>query len=364
MIGFFPEMYPDELLYSTFARFYNRSGYCSDAEARADLFENPRLPIDLFLCNPLTKDAEQILFQERTTGRMLEKHTMLPLYIRFAGKLVKQKMMNFHEGIFIPNYERKHREILCYCPACATEDRNRYGETYWHRCHQIPETPICECHHCRLIRYRVDRRHLISAEQAIGENLISSLPVKNQQEIAVARYVKSVFETDMHLEDSISVKPFLLARLRRTPYESTSGHINAEMLRRDITNRFRIPSAQSWEPETVFHENADFYGICLLALFLGISPRELCEHTDTVESKQIGLPRIKSSRPGNKPIDWKAADEQLYPCVQAAIREIRNGACSRAQITKGTIERYLGLKPKMISKMPKCRTLVEAEQEK
>lgn len=364
MIGFFPELYPDELLYSAFSRYYDMSGYCSDASAKADLFENPRLPIDPFLCNPLTKSEKQILLHERTTARILENHTMLPLYLRFAGKLVKQKISGSHEGIFIPGYDSKYR-VLCYCSACAIEDRNRFGETYWHRCHQIPETPICERHYCRLIQYKVDRRHLISAEQAIGKSTISSIPVRNPQEIIIARYVKSVFMADLHLEDSASVKPFLTARLQQTPYASASGHINAEMLRRDIIKRFRIPSVETWEFKDVFDiENSDFFKTCLLGLFLKISPQELCYPGYMERPERIRLPRIETSKRGTKPIDWDAADEQFYPRVQAAIREIRSGARSKAQITKGTVERYLGLKPDTISNMPRCRALVEKEQEK
>ena len=40
MIGVFPEPYPDELLYSVFARYYVRSGYRNYIFVAEDLFLN------------------------------------------------------------------------------------------------------------------------------------------------------------------------------------------------------------------------------------------------------------------------------------------------------------------------------------
>lgn len=38
-----------------------------------------------------------------------------------------------------------------YCACCAAEDKKRYGETYWHRVHQLPATLFCEKHDVPLI---------------------------------------------------------------------------------------------------------------------------------------------------------------------------------------------------------------------
>ena len=40
MIAFFPDAYPDELLYSQLARYYKRSGYVRYAYAVSDLYKN------------------------------------------------------------------------------------------------------------------------------------------------------------------------------------------------------------------------------------------------------------------------------------------------------------------------------------
>ena len=50
MLGFLPEIYPDELLYSLMARYANRSGYLLYRAVAEELFFKPKeLPNILFL---------------------------------------------------------------------------------------------------------------------------------------------------------------------------------------------------------------------------------------------------------------------------------------------------------------------------
>ena len=42
MIGFFPKPYEDELAYSVFARYFERSGYTCFASCSEDLYVNPK----------------------------------------------------------------------------------------------------------------------------------------------------------------------------------------------------------------------------------------------------------------------------------------------------------------------------------
>jgi len=49
-------------------------------------------------------------------------------------------------------YGSKHRR---YCPWCAKEESSRYGETYWHRLHQLPGIFVCERHGCPLVQTNI-----------------------------------------------------------------------------------------------------------------------------------------------------------------------------------------------------------------
>jgi len=46
-------------------------------------------------------------------------------------------------------------KYLKYCPMCAKQDINDYGETYWHRQHQLPEMFYCVKHQIRLVESSV-----------------------------------------------------------------------------------------------------------------------------------------------------------------------------------------------------------------
>ena len=60
MIAFFPEIYPDELLYSQLARYHSRSGYARYVFTVADIYNNQTLVHpDVDFVNRYTPDAMQ-----------------------------------------------------------------------------------------------------------------------------------------------------------------------------------------------------------------------------------------------------------------------------------------------------------------
>src|SRR5205085_11862301 len=76
-------------------------------------------------------------------------------------------------GIIAGRYRRLER--LRFCPSCVIEDRDKYGETYWHRLHQISGVEICPRHDIPLEQSNapwIDRRcpsGVISAESIIQD---------------------------------------------------------------------------------------------------------------------------------------------------------------------------------------------------
>ena len=46
----------------------------------------------------------------------------------------------------------KRRVHLQYCPSCTIEDRRSFGESYWHRMHQLPGVTICITHRRPLVQ--------------------------------------------------------------------------------------------------------------------------------------------------------------------------------------------------------------------
>ena len=144
MIGYFPDPYPDELVYSLLARYCAKSGYLGYVCAAEDIFLNTwNLPNIEFL-NDYKPEIYQLL--EKNTGmrRIVMDHTMFPVYGRFLPhdrRLAAYSALllgkgNYH-NLLPQNKWKKNDRYLRYCPVCVKVDRERYGETYWHRMHQI-----------------------------------------------------------------------------------------------------------------------------------------------------------------------------------------------------------------------------------
>ena len=145
MINYFPTAYPDELLYSRLARYYTKSGYMAYTFAAEELFESKTVRPDMDFINSYTSDAIRAITKNISMEAVIEKHTMFPCYGRFLPRERRQKafqalvsmMGNYYNLLPIPQSKNGKVRCLRYCPACAANDREQYGEAYWHRIHQI-----------------------------------------------------------------------------------------------------------------------------------------------------------------------------------------------------------------------------------
>ena len=86
MITYFPEVYPDELLYSQLARCYVKAGYPAYIYMAEDFFQDRKVRPDIEFINSLTPAALQIITKEMPIREIILKHTMFPYYGRFIAK--------------------------------------------------------------------------------------------------------------------------------------------------------------------------------------------------------------------------------------------------------------------------------------
>ena len=148
MIGFFPEIYEDELLYSQLCRYYQRTGYTKYLSAVDDLFMRRTAHPVIEWVNEFTPDCMKNITRNMDFETIIREHTMFPAYTRFLPK--KRRNDALHSLVIcdgnyynlIVNQNLQYRRYLRYCPACASEDRKKLGETYWHREHQIIHVDI------------------------------------------------------------------------------------------------------------------------------------------------------------------------------------------------------------------------------
>ncbi len=160
MILCFPDPYPDELLYSLWARFSDRVRYFSEKYALRELFGSDRIhPIIDLPCHLGLFTEKLPAGCKYTADYFIDQHTLFPLYSPFMSReratalrelMIANESRGLPQGFYrrfgIVNSLVPRMPWLRYCPICWQEDRTSFGETYWHRSHQVPSFEICPFH--------------------------------------------------------------------------------------------------------------------------------------------------------------------------------------------------------------------------
>lgn len=423
MIPQFPCFYPDELVYSLLARYYARSGYMRYVFAAEDLFVIKTVRPDIEFVNAYTEEVLQMLTKEMPMEKVIEKHTMFPYYGRFLQKERRKKAFEAlvkMEGRYynlLPRPKNKEESFLRYCPLCVQKDREQYGETYWHRIHQLQEIAICPIHNCRLTESRVlisgkTSPSLITAESVV---CLDSTPVvycASMTEKRISQYAARVFLSDLDLETDIVAGDFLHSRMAGTKYRSVRGEQrNIRLLHTELMDYYKnfLESGlkEEWKIQKILSgSRINFFEICQLAMFLEIPDADLvkmvlpskpqeqvfdeqiflmrrkgCTYPeiakklnapyDTVKAigelryKKKGNSPCKSVKCGKKAYNWEQIDKETLPLVRKAIQKLQGDGVARPKkVTGYAVERLLNLPSKRISLyLPLCKAEIENHQE-
>ena len=291
MIGFFPEFYEDELLYSLLARYYVRSGYLNFVYAAQDLFQENMMTAEIEFISFLKETIWKQLCKNMSMEEIIMKHTMFPYYTRFfprkekeaAFNAMKEKRRDYFNLLKLP-YNRTER-FLRFCPVCAEKDREKFGETYWHRSHQMAGVNICPFHKCRLVNSSITMsqrksRILRTAEYEISGTELIQYP-NNEKERELSEYVHTIFQADMDMEQEADLKGFLVSRLEGSKFLSGRGeriylkNLYAEygIYYENITEE---DYKQFWKVKKIMEgTRRSCFEICLLSFFLKIPADDL-----------------------------------------------------------------------------------------
>jgi hypothetical protein len=152
MIGCFPDPYPDELFYSVCARYQQRVRL-PDIALNIDIFSYTSKKSIIDLPKRLS-----ILVGRLPSSSPYDEHyfakynSFLPLYAPFLSHQKKQELFydmaepsSKHSFSGYRTWPRVS-DYLRYCPRCALQDREAFGETYWHRSHNVPFLKLCPKH--------------------------------------------------------------------------------------------------------------------------------------------------------------------------------------------------------------------------
>jgi len=423
MIVYFPTPYPDELLYSQLARYYTKSGYMAYTYAAEELYVSKIVRPDMEFVNVFTPDALRMITRDISMENVVMNHTMFPYYGRFLPLERRQRAFqalvsmqgNYHNLLPIPTKKGNSDRCLRYCPMCAEHDREEYGETYWHRTHQMIGLNVCPEHGCYLMNSSVIISGrmppmLRSAEDVIPiSNLVT---VAHEVERRLAVYMGEVFHADVDMKSDVAVGQFLHSRMSNTKYRSVRGEQrNVKLFHADFTQYYESLSGnwftELWQIQKVLtNDRINFYEICLMAMFLGIPAADLVNMKLPEKSQQqlfdeevyrlhdAGLKypeiakRLKASyntvkaigerrygtyhkspkiplKSGAKPQDWQQIDEDTLPLVKDTIRRLQGDGTTRPKrVTVFAVEKMLHLTSKKVSLyLPQCLAEIRKHEE-
>lgn len=421
-IGYFPEIYPDELIYSVLARYYVHSGYRYYKDVERDLFLTKQGRVDKEFVKQLRPEIIGLLTKHITMEELLERHTMYPFYGRFIDgdrrSMAFEALMSM-EGDFsklfcVPQLRKGEHRYMKYCPKCVLDDRKQYGETYWHRLHQMRNVNLCAIHRCRLIDSAVsfDSResiNLVSAEEAVsfGEAELSQYAVckNNPREIELTQYMVKVFQHPVRKNNIVSVKDFLHSKLVGTQYLSLRGeHKYFHKLWKDMKIFYSgVPEMENildgHIQRVLYGERHFFSEICMIAMFLRIREEDLAimeapakmpeqqfdEKVMKLADAGIGINEIArkmavpssmvrmsmeiSKKESRKKgcyrkngivIDWETLDKELLPRVKSAICDLHGNGEKRPQkVSLYAVGKKLNIQGHRLVKMEQCKKEIE-----
>lgn len=303
MIAYFPAAYPDELLYSQLARYYTRSGYTAYTYAAEELFTSKIVRPDMEFVNTFTPDVFRMITKNMPMEEVVLNHTMFPYYGRFLPLERRQRAFhalvsmqgNYHNLMPIPNRRGGADRYLRYCPACAEQDRQEHGETFWHRTHQMIGLAACPVHGCYLVNSSVVISGkappvLKSAEEVVPAS--GAVTRACEVERQFASYMGQVFQAGVDMQSDVAAGQFLHARMANTKYRSVRGkQRNIRLFHSDFVEFCKEVSGnwftELWQIQKVLTgDRINFYEICLMALFLDVSAVDLVKMELPEKSQQ------------------------------------------------------------------------------
>lgn len=374
MIGYLPPIYPDELVYSWFCRYYVHSGSLNHKLALDDLFCKRSDSLNKEFIGNLNSEARERIEKVITLRDLILKHTMFPQYARFSPnkketieKLINNGAVDVHNVFTVLPRENDDR-FLKYCPVCVKEDRGQYGETYWHRIHQIRGMQVCTKHGCMLHSANVS---------AISYNSFSFQPaefdVDGDREVVMvdkeildySKYIVKVFDAPMGFDNKTPVCAILHKVLKKQGYLKGSQRKVQQLSEdiRDFYSNFGLNNIASFnQVQRVLHGSLyEFLTVCQIAFFLKVPVSKLISATLT----QAEITEWTSHKKAVKR-DWISLDREIAPAVEKFATDIYNGINTDGRPERVALKRVcreFGLHEQSFENLSKCKSIVDRYSE-
>ena len=375
MIGYLPELYPDELVYSWFSRYLVHSGHRLHSVVLRELFcKRSDNPSKEFLGN-LNEDAKKVIREVIPLRDLILRHTMTRCarFLQLAER--KEALRRMEHDYCDPHFlfpiliRNEDDAFLRYCPCCLREQRDTLGEAYWSCRHQLRGVSLCYKHGCLLEHSTVSAKshttyNLCSAE----EFAVIDTPqyCDNPELLRYTRFITDVFDAPMDFERDIPISAVLYHAMARTDYMKRTG-------RSRHTQRFADDLRAYYEgiglsgiatmnqiQRTLLMGHTEFTTVCQIAFFLGMTVEELTAPELTPE--QIAAEQETHYTRDRTPVDWAEFDAETAKILEPLAQAIYDGtfrADGRPErVSERLIYRVLDLQGHRLENMPLCREII------
>lgn len=377
MIVYMPTIYPDELVYSWFCRYYVHSGCLSHKMALKELYCKKSDYLSKEFIGNLNNGAMEQIDKIYSLDKLVLDHTMYPQYARFIP-LAEKKEALYRLGYdscdvhyLFPVLPRNDGErYLRFCPLCVKDDRKTYGEAYWHRKHQIRNMGICTRHKCRLMESNVSAKSEQSFTFCPAESYTYDREAIFENDLLVIQYMEylvSVFESEMDFGSDIPISSILYDGMSRTKYLKPSGRSRYTKMLADDMNKFYrnmgiCSVASVYQIQRVLLENLyDFSVVCQISFSLGMRVEELTASALTEE--EIQQEQDSHYMRNTAPIDWDLMDREMAPALEKAVKAVYDGTASEngrpERVSEKLVYREMNLLGHQLENMPRCKAIFE-----
>lgn len=334
MLPYFPIPYPDETIYSLFARYsvYTGISFASTIEELTGgrkYIGNAKFPRYLGVLHNKIKDMGL------TIDNIIMNHTAYP-YVALLQSPTKRKelrelMINSNGSSRGIGSLKSLNGSLQHCAKCILEDYDKYGESYWHRIHQMPGVFVCPFHKELLLEIEFNKFKFIYPDVSLMSKTICDENVSVHTFNLLNKYAYEVnwLLNNECLAEFNSFEGKIKNKLKSKEYYRSINAIDRVKLSDDLLNYYKnetlkyfnstINDYGDW-PHEILNKNKHHSSIkyILLIIFLWGSLKSFVE-----DKKNL-----------NKSIEYTSFGSGPWPCLNPACHSYRQDVINKVRIIK------------------------------
>lgn len=257
MMVFFPSPYPDELLFSIIGRLKKWSGEPNQRNMLQHIFGNKHITASVDLASNIGGLVQRLpITSQITVEQLIMKHTLFPFYSAFLPpnqsdavyrSMVEGNGNDIYSRLGIMGSSVRPNKYIRYCRKCLSHDIKTYGESYWHRMHQVPGLDVCIEHGMSLLNSSIhlhgeNKYKFIAADTSNSplDCIAESIPlIEIEKYRHLSNNIKKLLNNEYPKKTFDWFEKFYWNKLKELGYSSVMGHkVDQDRLCRDFISYF------------------------------------------------------------------------------------------------------------------------------